>query len=172
MRPDQLIKKYRLQPHPEGGFYQQSYQSPAYIKQACLPGSFQGDRRISTAIYFLLQEGDYSAFHRIKSDEIWHFYAGDTLQIHIISENGDYQLRLLGGQPEKGEDFQVMVAAGSWFAAECAPGTDFSFVGCTVAPGFDFADFELGEREQLCRIFPSVQELIRRLTRVGYDPGS
>ena len=101
----------------------------------------------STAIYFLLQRGDFSAFHRIKSDECWHFYEGKTIIIHVINEAGEYAVIYLGRSIEKGEVYQAVVPAGAWFASEPGPGTDYALVGCTVAPGFDFRDFEMADKK-------------------------
>mgnify|MGYP001341812624 CR=1 FL=1 len=165
MTPEQLIDQFNLQPHPEGGFFNQTYISKEKIEKAHLPERFPGDRPFSTAIYFLLVENNFSAFHRIKSDEIWHFYTGGGLYVHVIGPEGKYELIKLGAQLKAGEVFQAVVPAGCWFASECAPGTAFSLVGCTVAPGFDFADFELAGKEELSVLYPEHKTLISRLTR-------
>jgi uncharacterized protein len=157
------IEHLALQPHPEGGHYKETYRSAGTIPAVCLPG--MGDRSFSTAIYFLLQEGDFSAFHRIKSDECWHFYEGGTLLVHVINQNGEYNCTKLGRNIHEGEVLQYVVPAGAWFASEPASDTFFSLVGCTVAPGFDFADFEMGKRENLSRQFPRYELLISRLCR-------
>lgn len=153
-----------MQPHPEGGFYRESYRSAGLISSLCLP-EFNGDRHYSTAIYFLLQKGDYSAFHKIKSDECWHFYEGGTLLIHVIDKEGDYSCIQLGRKIDKGELLQFVVPANHWFASEPAPGTEFSLAGCTVAPGFDFADFEMADAEKLLKKYPQSHSLIERLCR-------
>jgi hypothetical protein len=161
----ELVERFQLFPHPEGGFYKETYRSEEQIEQYALPQRFSGSRQFSTAIYFLLEQGNFSAFHRIQSDECWHFYAGQTLHVHVIHPNGQYELLKLGNDLNKGETFQAMVPAGSWFASETAEGGEFSFVGCTVAPGFDFADFELAKAEELVQQFPSLKNLIERLCR-------
>lgn len=161
----ELVEKFQLLPHPEGGFYKETYRSPEMINQEALPQRFSGDRHFSTAIYFLLERGNFSAFHRIQSDECWHFYAGQTLHVHVIHPNGQYELLKLGDDLSKAESFQAVVPAGSWFASETATGGSFSFVGCTVAPGFDFADFELAKAAELIQQFPSGKTLIERLCR-------
>lgn len=161
----QLIQQYNLQPHPEGGYYKESYRSDEEISQSALPARFSGRRSFSTAIYFLLQQNNFSAFHRIKADECWHFYAGTTLYIYIIDTNGVLSVIHLGNDIQAGEQFQYVVPAGHWFASEPAPGTLFSFVGCTVAPGFDFADFEMADAEKLLKEYPQHAEIIRRLCR-------
>jgi uncharacterized protein len=165
MTADYLVKHLELQPHPEGGFFKETYRSAGNITSESLPGNFTGDRSYSTAIYFLLQQGDYSAFHRIESDECWHFYDGGTLLIHIIDLEGNYSCIRLGREIDKGETFQYVVPAHCWFASEPAPGVDFSLVGCTVAPGFEFADFEMAKKETLLGHYPQHHAVISRLCR-------
>lgn len=160
-----LIEKFKMTPHPEGGYYARTYQSEGNISLECLGGGFTGNRPFSTAIYFLLEKGNFSAFHRIKSDECWHFYAGETLLIHIIDPAGELVTVKLGNKIEKGEIFQYVVPAGYWFASEPAPQTFFSFAGCTVAPGFDFEDFELAHSAGLVKQYPQHKLLIERLCR-------
>ena len=161
-----LVEKLQLLPHPEGGFYKETYRSTETIAKEALPERFSGDRHFSTAIYFLLPQGVFSAFHRIQSDELWHFYQGSSLHIHVILPNGRYELLQLGSHIERGESFQQMVPAGSWFASEpVEDGNAFSFVGCTVAPGFDFADFELAIANELMQSYPSLSSIIQRLCR-------
>jgi hypothetical protein len=160
-----LIKLLHLQPHPEGGFYKETYRSSGVIPAQCLSPEFSGERSYSTAIYFLLQQGDFSAFHRIKSDECWHFYEGGTLLIHVIDFRGHYQCIRLGNKIHEGEVYQFVVPAGAWFASEPAPGSRFTLVGCTVAPGFDFADFEMAKATALAEEFPQHRLLIERLCR-------
>ena len=159
----QLIQTFDLKPHPEGGFYKETYRSTEHISQSALPDRFSGDRTYSSAIYFLLEQGNFSAFHRIQSDECWHFYAGDTLLVHVIHPDGKLISTPLGNTPNT--VYQFVVPAGSWFASETAPGGLFSFVGCTVAPAFDFADFELANAVELSGQFPQYKELINRLCR-------
>jgi uncharacterized protein len=164
MTANYFIKHLALQPHPEGGFFKETYRSPGIIPSQSLP-YFNGDRHYSTAIYFLLQQGDFSAFHRIKSDECWHFYEGGNLLIHVVDGEGNYSCIRLGKNIHEGEVFQFVVAAGNWFASEPAPGTNFTLVGCTVAPGFDFADFEMADCKTLSNEYPSHRSLIERLCR-------
>jgi uncharacterized protein len=165
MTADNLIKHLQLQPHPEGGYFKETYRSAGIIPLQSLSQNFSGDRSYSTAIYFLLQQGDYSAFHKIESDECWHFYEGSSLLIHVIDAEGNYSCVRLGRNLDKGEVFQFVVPAGNWFASEPAPGTAFSLVGCTVAPGFDFADFEMANAETLSKKYPKHNSLIYRLCR-------
>ena len=155
------IEHLKLQPHPEGGYYRETYRSPGEVPA---PKGFNGHRNYATTIYYLLPQNEFSAFHRIKSDEGWHFYAGQTLLIHVLNENG-YSCLRLGSDLAEGESFQHMVPAHSWFASEPAPATSYSLVGCTVAPGFDFRDFEMAEKEALQIQFPAYKSLIARLCR-------
>ena len=160
-----LIAQYNLLPHPEGGYYKETYRSNLVLKQQSLPNAFDGDRSSSTAIYFLLEKGNFSAFHRIKSDECWHFYAGQTLLIYVIDKTGQLEIIKLGNNVLAGEVFQAVVPADCWFASEPAPHSDFCFVGCTVSPGFDFHDFELANADDLTKNYPEQQSLIERLCR-------
>jgi len=165
MTAEQYIDHLQLQKHPEGGYYKETYRSEDRITTSCLPSQFDGDRNICTAIYYLLENGDFSAFHRIKSDECWHFYGGQTLLIHILDIDGRYECIHLGQEINKGELFQFVVPAGAWFASEPAPESAFALVGCTVAPGFDFNDFEMATKKDLVGKFPQHQSLIQRLCR-------
>jgi len=160
-----LIEKYQLLPHPEGGYFKETYRSEEFIAHQALPSRFTDKRNFSTAIYFLLEQGNFSAFHKIKSDECWHFYAGQTLLVHIITTEGVLQTIHLGNNILAGEVFQFVVPANCWFASEPATNTQFSFVGCTVAPGFDFADFELANAVTLTQLYPQHENIIKRLCR-------
>lgn len=162
---ESLIEKFSLKRHPEGGWFRQTYQSVEKIPLNGLPARFKEARPISTAIYYLLASGDFSAFHRIKSDEVWHFYAGGALLIHVLHTSGSLETVILGNDLLKGEHFQFVVPAGCWFAAEPAPGTSLSFVGCTVAPGFDFEDFEMANKEELINRYKPYAEVIERLCK-------
>jgi predicted cupin superfamily sugar epimerase len=159
------IEKLKLIPHPEGGYFRQTYRADLVIEGEALPPNFTGPRSASTAIYFLLDGENFSAFHRIRSDELWHFYAGTSLEIHVIDRTGIYSRLLLGNNPDAGEKFQAVVKAGCWFASCVQDPRSFALVGCTVAPGFDFEDFELAKRSELNRLFPQHKSLIARLIR-------
>ena len=161
----ELIDTYQLVAHPEGGYYKETYKSAEVVAATALPERFGGGRFFSTAIYFLLDKGNFSAFHRIKSDECWHFYAGQTLLVHVIQANGELETIALGPNVAGGEHFQYVVPANCWFASEPAPGTDFAFTGCTVAPGFDFKDFDLAEASGLAAAYPRHAAIIKRLCR-------
>lgn len=159
------IQKLGLQEHPEGGYYRQTYRADLVLAKQTLPPQYTGARSASTAIYFLLDGENFSAFHRLRSDELWHFYVGEALVVHVIEANGRYSEVKLGSNLEAGEVFQAVVKAGCWFASQVRDGKSFALVGCTVAPGFDFADFELAKRETLAQSYPQHRKLINRLTR-------
>ncbi|MGG8497053.1 cupin domain-containing protein [Tenacibaculum sp. TC6] len=164
MTAQQLITKFDLTEHPEGGFYIETYRSNGIIHNTNLSDNFIGDRNYSTCIYFLLTSEKFSAFHKINQDEIWHFYKGATLQLHMISPDGIYSLVNIGNKIEDNEIPQFIVPAGYWFAAEVLSPNSYSFVGCTVSPGFDFNDFVLPERKVLIALFPTHSEIITKLT--------
>ena len=161
----QLIELYNLQPHPEGGWYKETYQSKEQIDADSLPERFGGSRAFSTAIYFLLEQGNFSAFHRIKSDECWHFYAGDPLVVYVLQQDGTLDEIMLGNDITSGQSFQYVVPANCWFASRPATDSKFCFVGCTVAPGFDFADFEMADAAVLSALYPQHQTAIQELCR-------
>jgi predicted cupin superfamily sugar epimerase len=158
------IDRLGLQPHPEGGYYRETYRSSQRLLGCCL-FQHEGSRVAATAIYFLLPGEQFSALHRLRSDEIWHFYAGSPLTIHVIDPQGNLSQLKLGKDIENGESFQVVVPAGCWFGATVDEPDGYTLVGCTVAPGFEFEDFELGSRQQLIEQYPQHRELIERLTR-------
>ena len=159
-----LVAHFAMRPHPEGGFYAETYRSTGTLARAVLPEGYSGDRAFSTAIFFLLRQGDYSHLHRIRQDEIWHFHLGGPLRLVSLSPEGEVREILLGTDVLHGQQVQAVVPGGSWFGATPAPGTDFALVGCTVAPGFDFADFEMGERHALEALYPAARPLIREFT--------
>ena len=161
-----IIDTLELSPHPEGGFFKETYRSEGFISESDLNDDIDGKRNYSTGIYFLLTSNTFSAFHRIKQDEMWHFYKGSSLKLHIISESGKYSNAIIGNNLEKDEAPQFTVKARDWFAAEVLNDNNYSLVGCTVSPGFDFRDFELPKRTDLVSKFPQHSEIITRLTRV------
>lgn len=158
------VARLQLQPHPEGGYFAETYRSAETIDHSCLPARFSGDRSFGTAIYFLLESHHYSTLHRIQADEIWHFYTGGPLEVFVIEPAGELTIIRLGPNPDRGEVFQAVVPAGCWFGAKPAPGTRYALVGCTVAPGFDFADFELAQRDVLLNEYPQHRSVIEMLT--------
>lgn len=158
-----LIELHSLKPHPEGGYFRETYRSAGEIPTEHLP-EHGGARNHSTAIYFLLPEGTKSVLHRIKSDEVWHFYLGGPLTLIQIAPDGTVEEVVLGQDVQAGQKVQHVVPAGYWFGAYPCAGSAYSFVGCTVAPGFDFADFEMGNRDELLKLFPLAGVIIRALT--------
>ena len=138
-----LIEQLQLSPHPEGGHFRETYRASQTVPTP------RGPRPASTAILFLLQAGERSHWHRLHSDEAWHFHAGGRLLVHEISPSGIAQTTHLGIEISRGEHPQHVVPAGHWFTAEPSSDNAWSLVSCTVAPGFDFADFELAAPDQL-----------------------
>jgi predicted cupin superfamily sugar epimerase len=161
---DELIRVLALKPHPEGGYYRETYRSDEAIAHGCLPRRFHGDRHYSTAIYYLLPAGAVSRLHRIASDEVWHFYLGGPFTVVELKPDASSDHVVLGQDVTRGQRLQHVVKAGTWFGAYPNAGTDYSLVGCTVAPGFDFADFEIAKRQELLAQYPREEESIRRLT--------
>lgn len=159
------IQELDLQPHPEGGYFKETYRSAKKIPQESLGNSYSGDRNVATCIYFLLDSDSFSALHRIQQDEIWHFYEGSTLEIHEIDLEGKYSCTKVGTDFQKGERPQYVVPAGHWFGATVVEKDSYSLVGCTVAPGFDFDDFEMASQNQLLKQYPEHEAIIKKLTR-------
>ncbi len=164
MTADDIIDMLHLQPHPEGGYYRQTYQAADLLSAGGLPDRYDGARVASTAIYFLLRDREVSHLHRLKSDEVWHFYAGDPLVVHVLSPEGERIDQVLGNDLSAGQSPQFVVSRGAWFGAAMRDDRGFALVGNTVAPGFDFDDFELADRASLSAAWPQHADLIRRLT--------
>jgi len=158
MNAEQWIEELNLEPHPEGGFFKEVYRSQEQMD------AHGGSRAVCTHIYFLLREGEFSQWHRIRSDEHWHFYAGGPLGIRMIDEEGSTDFRVLGSKVHRDEHLHTVVEGGTWFGSRPLPGSSFSLVGCTVAPGFDFQDFEMTDPDQLSGQFSELDEFIRGLT--------
>ena len=154
----ELVRALQLEPHPEGGYFRETYRSSRVDARG---------RSTSTLIYFLLAAGQVSKLHRIDADEGWHLYLGGPLEIHEFdAERPDASplVTRLGTDLERGERPQHVVPAGRWFGATLGERAPYALVGCSVAPGFEFASFELGDRAELTRAFPKASEAIRRLT--------
>jgi uncharacterized protein len=158
MTADQIIQLLNLKPHPEGGYYRETYRGPSPI-----PG-FKPQRVFSTAIYYLLVRDSVSKMHRLAADEIFHFYMGDPVTWVLFGPNGDMQKIVLGQGLEQGQLVQLVIPAGTWFGGYLNEGGSFALMGTTVAPGFEFEDFVLGGREKLLALFPQATEEIQRLT--------
>ena len=146
---------------PEGGHYRETYRAAETIT----PPGFAGPRALSTAIYFLLQGHEFSALHRLRSDEMWHFHAGAPLRVVELTPAGTLREHRLGLDVGAGERPQATIPAGSWFGARVADSASFALVGCTVAPGFDFADFELGDPAELRARYSRYADTIDTFTR-------
>ena len=150
-----LIEKLELLPHPEGGFYKETYRSIETIDS--------GKRQLMTSIYFILTSANVSKFHRIKSDELWFFHSGSPLIVHVLDEKG-HTKNLIGLDLQNGEVPQFMVPKNTIFGSSVQGENAYSLVSCVVAPGFDFADFELFTKDELLPLFPLHEEIISRLT--------
>lgn len=158
------INKLHLEPHPEGGYYREIYRSGEIFFTEFLGGENKKSRSTITSIYFLLEGKQVSHFHRLKSDEIWHFYDGTPVKIHLITKDRKNEEVTLGSRIEDGEYLQFVIKKENWFAAEVIDKNSFSLVGCDVAPGFDFEDFELGKSEIMIKEFPEHKDLILKFT--------
>lgn len=154
-----IIKKLKLKKHPEGGYFSETYRSKSAFKSTHLPKKFGGSRNHSTSIYFLLEGKNFSAFHKLKADEVWHFYSGSPLNIYIIQKSGKLKKIVLG----KNHHYQAVVPAEHWFAAEVSDSKSYSLAGCNVSPGFHFNDMELAEKTKLIKLYPDLKGLISRL---------
>lgn len=163
---EQIKSLLGLEPLPnEGGFYAQTYRSSETLPASALPAGYPGDRPLATAIYFLLTPENFSAMHRLRGDETYHFYLGDPVEMLQLKPNGTGEPILIGPRIESGMRLQHTVPAGCWQGARLAPGGQFALLGTTMAPGFDPADFELGNREQLSQAYPPYAALIALLCR-------
>lgn len=152
---ERFIGALNLKPHPEGGYYSEAYRSGIRVATSA------NARDAVTSIYYLLADDMFSAFHRLKSDEIWHHYCGSPISIAVIETDGSHREVVIGTD----DRWQAAIAAGVWFAAKVRDSESFALVGADVAPGFDFADFEMGQREALIADFPQHKSLIERFTR-------
>ncbi|KAA3619242.1 MAG: cupin domain-containing protein [Flavobacterium sp.] len=160
----EIISKLELKPHPEGGYFRETYRSAGSIPKDALGGQYSGDRNYATAIYYLITSQHFSAFHKITQDETWHYYDGAAMCLHIISPTGEYKKLLISNNLSRGELPQFTVPGGYWFASEVSVPDSYSLMGCTVAPGFSFEDFIMPKREELLTLFPQHHQLITNLT--------
>lgn len=157
---EELKSFYNLREHPEGGLFVQSFKSNAAVQTEA-----NTTRSSCTAIYFLLPKDSCSRFHRLKSDEVWHFYVGGPLTVVELDEETKLpRTTVLGQDVLNGQKFQYVVRANTWFGAFPNEGSEYSFVGCTVAPGFEYIDFEIGQKQQLLKDFPAASSFINKLT--------
>ncbi len=160
-----IIDLLGLEPHPaEGGFFRETYRAVGEVAEQFLPPSYRGARRLSTAIYYLLTPETMSHLHRLESDEVFHHYLGDPTEQLLLYPDGASEVRNLGADLAAGQRPQALVPAGVWQGMRLSPGGTVALLGCTVAPGFEFADYTHGSRAELCRTWPDRQELIEALT--------
>ncbi len=158
------VKYLGLRPHPEGGFYAETYRSKGVIKREALPDDYSASRNYGTAIYFLLTDTSRSAFHRLASDELWFFHTGAAIHIHLLNDDGEHSVLKLGSDLEQGMSLQAIIPRNTWFAAEVIGPEDHGLVSCTVSPGFDFADFILANPTVLSKQFPHHIDLLQKFS--------
>ena len=154
-----IVSNYKMESHPEGGWYKETYRSK---DNTTIPQL--GERSLMTSIYFLLESHQTSNFHIIKSDELWFYHSGSALTVHCILPNGTYKKLHIGPDFDKGQTFQALVPKGTIFGSTVDVKNTFSMVGCTVSPGFDFKDFKLFNQQELLDLHPQHQSIIEKLT--------
>jgi predicted cupin superfamily sugar epimerase len=167
MNAAEIKKLLGLAPHPrEGGWYVQTYKVGERIAADAFEDMrYDGPRHTATAIYYLLERETFSEMHRLRSDEVFHFYAGDAVEMLQLEEQGSGRIVRIGNRLAAGERPQVVVRRGVWQGSRLATGGEWALLGCTVSPGFEFEDYEAGSRAELCAQWPEFRELIRELTR-------
>jgi uncharacterized protein len=167
MTAEDVKKLLRLQPHPrEGGWYVRTYEADESVSAAAFAdGRYAGARRTGTAIYYLLEPDTFSEMHRLRSDEVFHFYAGDAVEMLQLRSGGGGELVVLGNDLLKGQRPQVVVKHGVWQGSRLIVGGRWALLGCTVSPGFEFEDYSSGQRQELCAEWPEFAEKITALTR-------
>lgn len=165
MTPDEIKRILHLIPHPEGGSYIQSYKAAERVPTGVLGNRYDGPRASSTAIYYLLEPGTFSEMHRLRSDEIFHFYLGDAIEMLQLWPDGSSRVVQLGPDLAGGQRPQVIVPRNVWQGSRLIAGGHFALLGCTVAPGFEFADYESGRRDDLSAAYPEQRDMIDVLTR-------
>lgn len=158
-----LVDYYQMSRHPEGGYYKEVYRSSETLSTQSLPDRYGGTRSLGTSIYFLLPGEERSVFHRIKSDEIWHYYSGDSLYLITINPQGELNEIWLGPQTDKGQVFQWVIPQGWWMGSICSNPQGYTLVGCTVSPGFDFDDFEIAQASVMLKSYPQHKDWIEKL---------
>ena len=165
MTAEQIIKRFKMQPlRQEGGYYVETYRAADVLKKEILPSGFSGDRNLSSVILYLLTAKTVSVMHRLKCDEMFHFYLGNPVTMLQLHPDGSSEIVTLGHGIFNEQKVQVLVPKGTWQGAFIQPGGKFSLMGCSVAPGFDEADFEIGDRETLLAKYQDMRELILHLT--------
>ncbi|HEY0759109.1 MAG TPA: cupin domain-containing protein [Acidisarcina sp.] len=171
MKADELKALLGLSPHPrEGGCFLRTWESPLMLPRGALPARYKGDRLCGTAIYYLLEPNTFSEMHRLQSDEVFHFYTGAPVEMLQLRPDGGSSVATLGLDFNAGMRPQIVVPQGVWQGSRIITGSaeanlDFSLLGCTVSPGFEFEDYEAGNREHLVRLYPQHAAMIEALTR-------
>jgi len=163
-KADYWIKKLNLKEHIEGGYYNETYRSLEKIPLTALPSRFKSDHSFSTTIYFMLKSGQKSLFHKIKSDEIWHFYDGSPIKLYFLDSSGNLGDVILGRDYERNQFFHAIMLANTWIGGFPILKNSYSLVGCTVAPGFEYEDFEIAKRNELLKFYPQHKSIIELLT--------
>jgi len=163
---DQIITLLNLKPHPEeGGYFVETYRSTEILSRELLPNRYKGDRSFSTAIYYLLTPGTFSTIHQLRSDEVFHFYLGNPVEMIQLWPDGSGRILILGFDILNGMEPQVIVPRGIWQGAKLLKGGKYALLGTTVSPGFELADYEFGRRDELVKSYPKFRELIIALTK-------
>ncbi len=160
---DFWIDHLQLKPHPEGGYFTEIYRDAEEYPAAVLPARYDSKRNVSTSIYYLLKSENISRLHKLHSNEIWHFYTGSTLHLHLLHEKNSYTKIKLGPHAESDEQFQVVIPKYTYFGANLPEPDTYALVGCTMAPGFEYDDFTLGEKSELIEMFPDHTRIIHQL---------
>jgi uncharacterized protein len=159
-----IIRALKMQPHPvEGGFFAETYRSAGAVPQAVIPG-YPADRSLSTAIYYMLTPGTISAMHRVRGDEMFHFYLGDPVEMIELHPNGSGNVVVLGQDILAGMELQHNVRGGVWQGSRLREGGQFALLGTTMAPGFEYADYETGDRAELVTHYPAFAKMVRART--------
>jgi hypothetical protein len=165
LNAEDIIRLLHMEPHPEGGYFAEGYRSSEFLAREALPARYPGPRRTGTAIYYLLTAATFSEIHRVASDEIFHFYLGDPVEMLQLRPDGSTHRVAIGADLAQNMRPQVVVPHGVWQGSRLVPGGRFALLGCTVGPGFEYADYERGSRELLLAQYPEARELILALTR-------
>jgi predicted cupin superfamily sugar epimerase len=165
MTAEEIKRMLGLQPHPkEGGWYVRTYEAQEFVAAEALGGQYSAARRTGTAIYYLLETGAFSEMHRLRSDEVFHFYAGDAVEMLQLKKGDEGRVVILGNNLEYGQQPQVVVGREVWQGCRLVEGGLWALLGCTVSPGFEFEDYESGARETLCVEWPEFANMITALT--------
>jgi predicted cupin superfamily sugar epimerase len=162
----QVRELLKMLPHPvEGGFYAETYRTPQRLPRVALPAAYPGERSLATAIYYMLTPETISEMHRVRGDEIFHFYLGDPVEMLELRPDGSGGVVVLGQDIASGMKLQHVVPAGVWQGSRLRPGGAFALLGTTMSPGFEYEDYETGNGDELIAKFPSYADLIRARTR-------